>query len=160
MISLVNGQSAQENFVDHAFVENVESDGSAYDRIGTYKQAIDLFKKNFILGNGVGSFGIIATPEEKKIQGIYQTVNNEYLEILTETGVIGLFLFLAFLVLYLFEIFKGFRKREFVSQLSIITLFFGLLTIFIQYNFFSTLYIIYIWVFLALLKGEANIEEV
>jgi O-antigen ligase len=158
LIFLLNGHSAQQNFVDHAVVENVQSDGSASDRIQTYNKAINLFKLNPVFGNGLGSFGVSVSPTEQSNSG-YQTVNNEYLELLSETGVMGLGLFALFFLFLLFEIWNVFKKKNDSEKLSIIILILGCLAIFIQYNFFSTLYIIYIWVFLALLKGEANSEK-
>lgn len=154
LVFRLNGRSATSNFIDHAVVENTQSDGSALDRLGTYKMALDFTKDKPIFGNGLGSFGVFATPDFKKDQGIYQTVNNEYLEILSETGVTGLGLFVLFLIFLAYEDWTAYKKRDDNEKLSLTILALGCLAILVQYNFFSTLYIIYIWVFLALLKGS------
>jgi len=161
-IIFINGKKAASNFTTHTVVSVVSTDQRDYsqlDRFDTYKLALDYTKKNPLFGNGLGSFGVYATPDFKKNQGVYQTVNNEYLEILTETGAVGILFFLLFIIFYGLEVFKNFRRRNIASRISTMALGLGLFAILIQYNFFSTLYIIYIWVFLALLKGEINSEE-
>ena len=156
LITKLNGRQAASNFADHSVVENVQADGSAYDRIGTYKIALNQFREKPFLGNGVGSFGVLSrdtTPAGNPGLGV---VNNEYLEILSETGIIGLGLFLLFLIYFLKEGWRGYREANPAKKLIITILFLSLFAIFIQYNFFSTLYIIYIWAFLALFKSEID----
>ena len=159
LIFLFNGKSAKQNFIEHAVVENVEADGSSYDRIQTYKKSIDLFKVNPILGSGLGSFGVLATPQKVISLKGYQTVNNEYLELLSETGLLGLTLFFLFLLFNLSEAITSYRGKNREQRMALAALILGCLAIFIQYNFFSTLYILYVWVFLSLLKGEIGLEK-
>lgn len=153
----LNGKEASNNFVDHSVVENVQADGSAFDRIGTYKLAFEKFKTNPIFGTGAGSFGVLTKSAEDKIG--YGTVNNEYLEILSENGLIGLALFLSFLIAYMLEYKKRLENTDSKTKLMFVGIMLGILAILIQYNFFSTLYIIYFWVFLALAmpKGKDNV---
>lgn len=155
MIKFMNGTSASKGAVNHSVVYFTETntDGSALDRLGTYKLAFEQFKKNPIIGNGLASFGENVTPQSRKDIGIYQTVNNEYLELLAENGLIGFVLLFAFLALYLIFLYKFYRTANNSQKAVVVAMFLGLLAILIQYNFFSTLYIIYIWAFLALLKS-------
>lgn len=152
----LNGREASSNFADHTAVDNVQTDGSALDRVSSYSQAVNLYKSNPIFGIGLGNFGILMTPKENINKSGYAIVNNEYLEILVETGIIGFLLFLAFIIFYLKELSIGYQNANPDKKLTITFLFLGVFAIFIQYNFFSTLYIIHIWAFLALLKGEAE----
>lgn len=147
-------------FSDHVVIDNINADGSTMDRIGAYKKAYEFFKTEPLVGIGIGNFGVKIKQTTGSDSAGYPIVNNEYLEILTETGIIGLILFLAFLIFYLKEIWQSYKRNNETEKFIIVTIFFGCLAIFIQYNFFSTLYIIYIWAFLALLRGEAQSEEI
>lgn len=154
LIYKLNGKQASSNFTDHSVVENVQSDGSASDRIKTYKIALDNFKDEPVLGTGAGSFGVLTRKSEDGTG--YGIVNNEYIEILSENGLVGFLLFFAFLIALILEYKTWLTKLGSNKKLMFIGLCFGFLAIFIQYNFFSTLYIIYIWAFLALLKSYAQ----
>jgi O-antigen ligase len=158
-IKYLNGNLAGEYALNHSvsYLQDTESDSSALDRIRTFRLAWDYFKERPALGNGLGSFGFIVPMlgADK-----YQTVNNIYLEILTETGVIGALLFALFIIYYVLTSIAAIRKnKKGINRLSSYGLLLGILAIFIQYNFFSTLYIIYVWAFMALLRREAVGEE-
>ena len=151
LITKLNGKQAISNFADHSVVENVQSDGSALDRIGTYKLALKYFAENPVLGIGPGGFGVLTHGSGSETG--YGIVNNEYIEILSENGLIGFLLFFAFLISYVIEYKNKFQKIGSKNKLIFLGLGLGILAILIQYNFFSTLYIIYIWAFMALLKS-------
>ena len=157
----VNGQSASKGFREHSIVmfQDTNKDGSSMDRLETYKIAFGYFKEEPVLGNGLGSFGLHYTPVEKQKEGIYSTVNNQYIELLAENGLVGLALFLAFLVSLLMLVIKKMKLNKVSDNNILVPVFLGCLAILIQYNFFSTLYIIYIWAFLALLKSLATLEN-
>jgi len=151
----VNGSEAGKGFKEHSVIifQDTNQDGSSMDRLATYRAAYEYFKERPLLGNGLGSFGLRFTPQEKQNAGTYATVNNEYIELLSENGIIGLALFLAFIISLLIAVIKRIRQNDLSQNNILIPVFLGCLAIFIQYNFFSTLYIIYIWAFLALLKS-------
>lgn len=156
LVYSLNGKKAASGLVSHSAVAggNISADGSALDRIGGYKIALNLFKSRPIFGIGTSYFGIKTTDSTQVSKAGYGVVNNEYLEILTENGIVGLMLFMAFLILLFFESYKAIKKTlSGTLKLDILILFLGIFAILIQYNFFSTLYIIYIWTFLALLKN-------
>ena len=151
LINKLNGKQATSNFAEHSVVENVQEDGSALDRVGTYKLALSYFKSDPVLGIGTGGFGVLTKNPNGK--NGYGTVNNEYIEILSENGLVGLLLFLALLIVLAIECKNQYKNINPVDKLMFLGLFLGVLAILIQYNFFSTLYIIYIWAFMALLKS-------
>lgn len=73
---------------------------STHSRISMSVEAITLLKdrpSRFVHGVGIGSFG---TTLHKKDASFSQSsiVNNQYIELLTETGIIGLVLFLSFII--------------------------------------------------------------
>jgi len=117
----------------------------------TTKVATQTILKN-PLGIGVGNFGLLPEFKDVLATGSYQTVNNLYLEILVENGYIGLILFITFLFIIAVELLKKVMRKDLVSIFYLVTF----LALFIQYLTFSTLYIIYIWVFLALFRGETD----
>jgi O-antigen ligase len=159
LIFVFDGKQALQIFFGHSVVTNIQADASSYNRISAYKQSIDVFKLHPVLGNGVASFGIVTTPQADIAKTGYATVNNEYLEILAETGILGFLLFVLFIIFYFKEIYS---RSKFKKESTKTGLFIGCLAvvaILIQYNFFSTFYIIYIWAFLALIKSNSLAES-
>jgi putative inorganic carbon (HCO3(-)) transporter len=158
-IRSVDGKKATTTFVGHASVDDKKTGSSLPGRFETYRLAYTFFKERPILGNGVASFGLktVRTPEELKQYG-YGIVNNEYLELLCENGLVGLLLFLAFL-LYVLKDVLGTLSQRGPDSLRLVALLSGLIAIFVQYNFFSTLYILYIWMFLALLRACTGVKN-
>ncbi len=134
-------------------VPSERSDQSILERLGFYSSAIDSFKKKPIFGAGPASFGYLYTPAAQLATGQYLIVNNEYLELLAENGAVGLTLFLLFLAFLSREIWKATRLLTLDQKSIVIALSLGMLAILIQYNFFSTLYVISFWVFLAWLNS-------
>ena len=108
------------------------------------------------LGVGPGNFGQAAYLEDPhNFPNAMAIVNNEPIELLTETGVLGLAAFGLFVVslgrLYWLRL----RGGDLSSELGVWLLALGgtLLAIAVQYQTFSTLYITHIWVAIGLLVG-------
>lgn len=159
LVQLPNGSKATGNFVEHAaVVSDVKGGGeSVVGRVATFKNALRLFKAKPILGQGVGSYGVLSTTEKARTGGGgYGVVNNEYLEVLAETGVLGFLAFLSFLLATVLFWYRAFKKSNKDDKIALLALFLGVAAIFVQYNFFSTLYIIHLWVFLALLRAKGT----
>ena len=80
-------------------------------------------------------------------------MNNEYVELLTETGLLGAMSFVLFLFLVFHRSFRALRRVSHDPNLRALVV--GLTTaaigILVQYNFFSTLYILPIWMTFGLL---------
>lgn len=134
--------STTKTFTTHA-VET--KDSSSLDRLGTYRVAINQWKKNPVIGNGIGNYGVVANQENPAIVKT-QIVNNEPLEILAETGVAGLMAIAGFLISLFILIWKVFRENSNTSQgWMVASLGICLVGILVQYQFFSTFYILHIW---------------
>lgn len=113
----------------------------------TIKVAISNWRAHPFLGIGTGAFGSL--PEFAKVRAEgnpRQTVNSLYPEILVEEGAIGLILFVFFL-LFLFR--QALISIEREDRLKKVILTAAVLALFIQYASFSTLYIAYVWIFIA-----------
>ena len=78
-------------------------DTSSQKRLGYYKFAIKSILNNPILGIGLGNWKIYSIKSESQVYDDYQIpfhVHNDYLEVATETGIIGMLLFLGFTFIY------------------------------------------------------------
>lgn len=160
LVAILNGGSKVTSFWNHTSVNDSTNASSVQGRQQGYLSAIDKFKQNPVFGIGISNSGILPEPVYENGEVLtYGSINNEYLEILSETGLVGLVFFLLFLFSLIWLFFKRIKQADKEHRTSLILLGLGLVAIFIQYNFFSTLYIIYIWAFLALLRGEMYEEN-
>ena len=74
----------------------VNKDNSILNRLGYFKEALNIFMKNPVLGNGAGSYALLAK------DGI-RFPHNWYLQVLAENGLLGFGVLAAFLGLMLKE---------------------------------------------------------
>lgn len=150
-IRFLNQGEALEKFVEHA--QNIFGGASYSERVETYEIAYRAILEHPVLGIGMGSFGPYASyhPYVVPSQG-YQIVNNEYLELAAENGLLGLAAFVLILVTVGVRSVKAYRltQSDFLKS-AIIGLSAALLGILIQYNTFSILYIMHVWVTVGLL---------
>lgn len=146
----VGQPSTVKNFVNHT---TSRSDGSALDRLGTYKLALEIWKEKPVFGVGVGNFGVNAHMINQTVNN-KQIVNNETLELLTETGVVGLAAIFGFLAALMYGVYRTINKVRWDEKAWILAGF-AIVTIatMVQYQFFSTLYITHIWVLFGLVAG-------
>ncbi len=124
------------------------------ERAKAYEIAFEGFFQSPLIGIGLGTFGPYFTSWGPIPEKGWPIVNNEYLEILCETGILGLILFLSFIGSVLIRSFLAFKicKEEFLKTvlLGLTLAFIGIL---VQYFTFSTLYIFHIWFLIGLLVG-------
>ena len=85
-----------------------------------YRGGIEIFKKNKIIGSGFKTFRFECKNDKKKNISCPSHPHNIYIELLSDTGSIGL---IIFLILNFFIIFKFFRYKLFKDQSS--TIFFS-----------------------------------
>ncbi|MFI5240300.1 MAG: O-antigen ligase family protein, partial [Candidatus Saccharimonadia bacterium] len=144
--------SAYKNHVtNYAEVDNPASDRAKWRNL-----ALELFKSHPVLGVGPGNFGYYAN----KLEGypITQTVDNLPLEILAETGVVGATALTLFSLFLLWEagsaLWKGQLESEHSAWIIGTVAFLG--ATFVQYQTFSTLYIIVVWVAIGIVMGLSS----
>lgn len=147
------GRQSVAKFVSQATVSDFGNSDSTAGRIDHFKEAYRLFKTKPILGIGVGNYGVVnrLQPYSKKYG--YKIVNNFYLETLAELGILG---FGAFLVLIYFlgsKCWTSMHNLSHDAQIGALVLLTVLLAVGVQANFFSTIYIIFLWVLIGLIDA-------
>ena len=88
--------------------ELIENTGTTATRLEVWKISIDLFKENPIKGVGIGNFSNLAEERwtlSKKYKGA--VVHNSYLSILSQTGAVGILLYLSWNILLINRLFKA-----------------------------------------------------
>lgn len=149
--------NALEEFAAHARVADFAEGESTQGRFITLRAAWEMWQESPILGIGLGNYGpkLLHFPDHADD---YPIVNNEYVELLTETGVIGL---LTFVFIILFLLVRSVRAYQEVRDPLVRAALLGTTAAFVgtlvQYNFFSTLYIIHVWVLIGLLVAIQNL---
>lgn len=124
--------------------------------------AKEAFLDRPILGYGVGSFGAYA---KESMPELYAetgnvTVNNEYYEVVAETGLLGLVALVGFVItLFISAVRRLFSKIDLYTRTWIVALSAMSVGFLVQYYAFSTLYILHIWVFIGLLLGLTVIKN-
>ncbi|MGI6103358.1 MAG: O-antigen ligase family protein [Patescibacteria group bacterium] len=146
-------------FVEHASLGDLNAGDSTQGRIGTYRLALDAWDGARFFGIGPGNFGPFAKgyPDPATVAD-WPIVNNEYLELLAETGALGLGAILVLYAVVLLRSLKAYQATEDelvrAALLGGVAAFLGTL---VQYNFFSSLYIIHIWVLIGFLVAAQNV---
>lgn len=150
---MLSDSRATEEITSHLTVEKLESE-SVVSRSTANERAYEAWQLNPVLGIGLGGYGMLELEDkyESYIEGYRPIVNNQYMETLAETGLIGFVLLILLIIIVLWRSFKAWKvaSDDFLrATLAGLTL--GFIGILAQYFTFSTIYIIYIWVFAGLL---------
>lgn len=151
---------ALDEFIGHVAVEDRTEGESVVMRLSSATRAWEIFLDNPVLGVGLGNFGptVQGDPDEPPEEDGWAIVNNEYLEILAEGGIVAMVVFIVLLLTVFVRSLKAYlvSRDEFVKPV-IFALMLALLAILVQYATFSTLYIIHIWFLVGLLGASCNI---
>ncbi len=104
-VVLLGGEDALSRFVG-----TVNTDDPTTGRTHFWSVTLDIIKQHPILGVGLGAFGVVYTGYDTR-NGLYrlEQVHNDYLQVLSDGGIVGAALGLFFLVA-LFRM--GFARRE------------------------------------------------
>ncbi len=150
---------ATNEFVGHVLLKDINAGESIQGRLQGFRSALTQFNKSPIFGVGLGNYGPnVSGKPYVNPPGGWPIVNNQYIETLTETGIVGLTTLLLFLIALIWQGLKAYRRAQDpflkATMLGLLAAFIGIL---VQYNSFSTLYIIHIWVLIGLLIGVQNL---
>ncbi len=133
--------------------------GASFDeRVDTFSTAIDAWHDHPWLGVGFGGFGTYAAvhPYYMPKDG-WRIVNNQFIEILAENGIVGLLLYLSLLLILIVRSVRAIKisKNNYIRAVMI-ALLAVLIGIIVQYQTFSTLYIMHIWFVIGLMIAVQN----
>lgn len=150
--------SLTDTFLEH--VTTVTSGAAYEERLETFERSLLAFEQHPFIGVGIGGYGPFSAtfPNQEPAVG-WAIVNNEPLELLAETGIIGLGAMLALLAYLLYL-----GSRKLVSSLGEIEpvrigVFAALIGIIVQYQTFSTLYIMHVWFTIGLLIAISRLKK-
>lgn len=155
----ISRPDAVSQFIEHATVQDYSQGESVQKRLQDYQKALDFWQESPWIGIGPGNYGprYYDYPSHDQVTG-WEAVNNQYLETLAETGILGLLLLALIYVVVIWRSIAAYFKT---NDLFLKSVLFGLLAAFIailvQYNFFSTLYIMHIWFLIGLLLAVQNL---
>lgn len=143
---------------------NIGLGGEGDERVQARRDAIKLLSNNksaIIIGIGPGQFGPYISSNQIQSYG-WPIVNNLPLEILLEEGLVGFIAIVIFLLYIISLSYKRMMNHEVkgLSQVFLLALVSYLLTQFIQYQAFSTLYIIHLWVIIGLIIGITIVPKI
>jgi O-antigen ligase len=153
--STTKGDTAVKRYVSQSTNLVATSGSSDSDRVVDKRLATQAFRARPLLGYGIGSFGTYAKRTDPKFypaSGNSPTVNDEYLEVLAETGILGAVALLGLVLTLAWRAVTALRQplaatnRTWLAALIATAIAYG-----IQYYAFSTLYIPHIWVAVGLL---------
>lgn len=156
-LGLGGGLFTIDKFQGH--ISNAFYGASYTERVDTFDSAISAWREHPWLGVGVGDFGPYVAPHPAYLpKDGWKIVNNEFLEILAETGILGLFFFCLFLLILLVRSLKAITrtKNNYLRALLVGSLG-AIIGILVQYQTFSTLYIMHIWFIIGFMIALQNL---
>ena len=150
---------ATNEFLKHVKFEDITQGESIQGRLITFENALRAYEQSPTIGIGIGNYGPWAKNYPLVIPKTgWDIVNNQYIELLAETGIVGLSAFVIIILVIILRTFIAFKYASDIFLKSVlIGLFAAFIGILIQYNFMSTLYIIHIWVLIGMLVAVQNI---
>ena len=146
------GSDKVERFVNHLTIKDINIGESTVSRLINFNTAFEISKSFPYTGIGIGNYGSYVTNYNIFDSRVNDIVNNEYLEILAETGYIGLFAFIALIIFAIARSIIIIRKSKSEDKYILGALTAAFVGMMVQYNFFSTLSIIHIWAMFGLLS--------
>ncbi len=141
-VTAVSGRTGLRTFGNQASIKESPVPGSTTSRLDHYRQAFRIFSEHPLLGVGAGNYDEASQLPNTPLDKGRQIVNNQYLETLAEAGMVGFAGLLLVLGVALYTLWKLINEKRSLLALGLLG---GLVGIIIQYNFFSTIYILYIW---------------
>jgi O-antigen ligase len=144
--------SGLSNYISHATTVTSNAGATDSDRSANRRLAIQAFKANPIIGVGIGNFGYYAQQHDTRYLNKPQVVvNNEYLEILAETGLLGLITLGGFVLALGWQVYRAWPKLKAEDRIWVAGLSAAVFAAAIQFYAVSTLYLIQVWFAIGLL---------
>lgn len=153
---------AMGEFLGHIQLKDLTEGESIQGRLIDFKRGLNAWqstRQSIYFGIGLANYGPwVASYADVPPIGGWKIINNQYIELLAETGLTGLIAYGLLLIVLIFRTFIALKyARDIFLKSVLIGLFAALVGVLIQYNFMSTLYIIHIWILIGMLVGVQNI---
>jgi len=125
---------------------------STQQRLRFYGDAIQSIKKNFFFGIGLGNWKIESIIYDKPHMKGYKVpyhVHNDFLEVFSETGIIGFILYYGIAFIAIFIVWKKFSKKRLQTNNEFLIVISTSLLIFLidSFNFSTILYLFILLIF-------------
>ena len=117
LFTFLSGFDSNKEIEKHISSSFKFKEGNVVHRFDLWKKSIPMIKENTILGVGAGNWKIDilkydVTLSRGKMNIVPRRTHNDYISVLTETGVLGLLIYLSFFVLIFFYAIKYIKKSE------------------------------------------------
>lgn len=139
------------------------------ERLGYWKTGARMIPRSPVIGNGLNSFGLLYPRYQLPGTGEARNAHNNFLQVLVETGAIGLIFFVAFWVLGLavarsfvrgyLRGEKGDRLREMIVLSAVMGISCFLIHSFADFDLYIPGIAMTVWLFLGLMVRSAGPEE-
>lgn len=153
------GPESKQKFLAHVTVQDFGHSESTTGRLIAFQKAIDAWQQSPWVGIGLGNYGLYTANYDPDKPQVADIVNNQYLELLAETGIFGLGAFVLLLLVMVWQFLRALGQATDELRPWLVGLFAALVGTLIQYNFFSTVAIMHIWVLLGLLTAASLIAN-
>ena len=100
-------------FSINRFIDSVNTDDPTTGRAHFWSVTLEIIKAHPYVGTGLGAFGVIYTRYDSR-NGLYrlEQAHNDYLQVLSDAGIIGAVLALSFVVLLFWKALSRARSRD------------------------------------------------
>lgn len=148
---------AIDEYIGHLFVNDIKVGESVGSRLDAFDEATEMFWDKPILGVGIGNYGPSVQKDVGEVpEGGWFIVNNEYLELLVENGIVGFLIFVLLIITVTYYALKAIKRGSGnLIASSLEGSLFALYAILFQYLSFSTLYIFHLWFLIAFIAGQS-----
>ncbi|RJS90672.1 hypothetical protein CW705_05790 [Candidatus Bathyarchaeota archaeon] len=156
MLGLIMGPRISKRYVERiTSIEHYEEDPSSMARVATNRAAINILKAHPLLGIGAGNFNSVFldyTPSEL-LRWVRpgKSIHNVFLQVMSETGLVGLSVFIVLIFNTFIDVLKVRKKR--LSDLSNLSVALGisLFVYLFHLQFHPGAYYSYIYIFIPLI---------
>ena len=147
------------------FVETITgTSSSAKDRSSFLNEALRHIPEQGLVGIGMGQYGTYVGDDLGGLNVENQAiVNNVYIEVLLEEGLFALIWFLMILITPLFSMLSIIRSKNFAQKkelIAAVSIFFILIGYYLQWNLFSPIFIMPIFIILGLSYNLSESKKV
>jgi O-antigen ligase len=100
-------------FSINRFIDSVNTDDPTTGRAHFWAVTLDIIKAHPYVGVGLGAFGVIYTRYDTR-SGLYrlEQAHNDYLQVLSDGGIVGAVLALSFVVLLFYKAIQRAKSRD------------------------------------------------